>query len=238
MNTMPNKTLKIIAFDLDQTIFNHLKGEEAGVKKIYDVFLSHKGIDFSSVHEEYVKINIEMWNKFEEGNYEATFIIDNRFKYLAHLYGVEEQVDDMKTMYLDKYIEECTPFLGAHNLLEQLKTINTPLIVGSNGCADIQTKKLSRSQLNKYFLKFYYGNKAPLCKPHLDFFEHILQDLQVKAHEVLFIGDSEKHDINPAKEIGMHTLHINQEYLEGEKLMCDKILTQVLNLNTFTQTSC
>ena len=65
----------------------------------------------------------------------------------------------------------------------------------------------------------------------MDFFEHILQDLQVKAHEVLFIGDSEKHDINPAKEIGMHTLHINQEYFEGEKLMCEKILMKVSSLD-------
>jgi len=219
--------IKYIIFDLDQTIVNHLRGEKKGLEWIYAAFLKENVRSFQQLHDDFTRINTALWIDLEKGEYDAAFIIDNRFKYLTQLYAVDEKVEIIQKAYTDRYIDHSIPFKGAVALLEELSTMGIPLGIGSNGFIGCQTRKLDRHRLKQYFSKYYYGNRAPFCKPHQHFFRSITKDLELRAEEILFIGDSEGNDIVPAVAFGMKTLHINQDYLVGDCLDHKKILARI-----------
>ena len=56
-------------------------------------------------------------------------------------------------------------------------------------------------------------------KPELKFYQTAIEKLEIEASEILYIGDSLKLDIIPAKKLGMNTLLIDRDniYPNSEK---------------------
>jgi putative hydrolase of the HAD superfamily len=222
-----NSKIKYIVFDLDQTLINHHQGELAGLEKIFRLFFIKQEQGFAKFVDDFVKVNLKLWDGLKDGTYDANFIINNRFKYLTPQYGLESKAEKIQGIYGAHYINCCAPFCGTKLLLEALSKLKIPMAIGSNGLVDYQLKKLHTHKLKKYFTKFYFGNKAPFCKPHSHFFRHIIDDLKLQPHEILFVGDSLAADITPALEAGMKVLHIDHNYLNGDNLAHEKILSFV-----------
>lgn len=86
------------------------------------------------------------------------------------------------------------------------------------------TRKLSKeygTQLSDYFEKVYYSHELGMRKPNKEIFEFVLHENKLLPTETVFIDDSIQH-IEAAKELGIHTLHLqqNQEvYIELPSLL-------------------
>lgn len=224
---MKKENIKIIVFDLDQTLFNHLFAEKYVLFSIFQKYFLCAQVPFEKFYYDFTQINLRLWRSFEKGQHDVEYVINHRFRQLCRYYPAQIDVDDITRQYTCEYIKYCAPFSGVKNLLSYLARKGIPLVVCSNGHSDIQSKKLVYHHLNQYFMNSFYGNQAPLCKPYQAFFNLVKAALNISSENILFIGDSLEHDIYPAQKAGMNTLHIDKFYLSKGKLAWRKILTSI-----------
>ena len=74
---------------------------------------------------------------------------------------------------------------------------------------DIHLKKVyanSNSDFESLFRKCYYSHLIGKRKPDTATFQWVVEQIQLKASEILFIDDSPQH-IKGAKDIGLQTIH-------------------------------
>jgi HAD superfamily hydrolase (TIGR01549 family) len=66
---------------------------------------------------------------------------------------------------------------------------------------------IRKNNLEDYFDEILYSFNECLIKPDLNFFNLILFQLNVKPSEVIMVGNSLRSDIEPAKKLGLNTIH-------------------------------
>jgi len=138
---------------------------------------------------------------------------------------------------LAKYLEttpeiirkEIIDFIGFRpEMIEIAKKLkkNYKLALLSNQIEDWLGEKIKEHQLDQIFDVIVPSYKAKVAKPDIEIFKSVLQQLNMKPEECLYIDDKEKN-IPPAKELGMKTIlfkNIEQMKKELQELLGDNIL--------------
>lgn len=93
---------------------------------------------------------------------------------------------------------------------EALKHIPLPKVILSNFNSSLRGK-LTNLFGDDFFHSVIASEEEGIRKPHLAFYERAITKLKVKPSEILFIGDSIKLDIVPAKSSGMATLLMDRD---------------------------
>lgn len=215
--------VKKIVFDLDNTLIDHSFSFH---KTLLDIF-PHGKDDNISFEEFYNQVNLkseELWCGFEKGEFNLDKALNLRSEFISSL--LHSPVDHIHSLYFKLYINNSYSYLGVSSLLGRLKE-NYSLIMCTNGLEDIQSIKLKRNNLFHYFESIYYGNEHPYTKPNLCIFKKIIRNEGCKPGEILFIGDSIKHDITPAQKMGLKTIHIDNSRLKNGTLQWKKIIQEI-----------
>jgi putative hydrolase of the HAD superfamily len=89
-------------------------------------------------------------------------------------------------------------------LVKSLK-IKNRLIILSNDTTDWMNAKKKRFDLEDIFEKIYSSGDIGLAKPDSKIFEYVLNDLNIKPEELLFV-DNQQNNIDAARKIGIKTL--------------------------------
>ncbi|MDQ0416679.1 HAD superfamily hydrolase (TIGR01509 family) [Croceifilum oryzae] len=221
--------MKVIVFDLDETLCNHTRGEQDSLREVFKAYFYNRDLSFKEFKEVFSKFNKVSWENFEKGIHDVEATLRHRFKLLCDFYGMEQNLEEVSMGYKSAYIKNCVPYEGVEPLLSKLSETFL-LAVCSNGMEQIQMDKLRYHKIDQYFSCFQFGSYYPFCKPHQDFFQSLVEDLSTDPKDILFIGDSLTNDIMPAKNIGMKTLHINKEHIVGEVLQWNLVLNKVEEL--------
>lgn len=129
---------------------------------------------------------------------------------LINVFGEEEG----KKIFFDKYLpfykkyhQEYLPSIDKSiiSILDYLKSKDIPIILltgrSSESC-DISLKFL---KLDQYFMKIYTGSIHGINKP--DSFKKLMKDLNVKAENLLYIGDSLK-DVESCRSVGVKIISV------------------------------
>lgn len=82
-----------------------------------------------------------------------------------------------------------------------------PVAVLTNGTSRLKSD-LSKLNLNDQFFKIFNSADIGFCKPNPKIFHHVVEKLNCKPSEILFIDDSLSH-VQAAKELGMKVCHYN-----------------------------
>ena len=101
------------------------------------------------------------------------------------------------------------PYPDVPRTLLSLRESGYALYVATNGTAIKQWDKLIRLGIHHYFKEVFVSEEVGMEK-NPAFFKRITQQLSILPGESIMIGDTEKSDILPAKEIGMKTLYIQR----------------------------
>lgn len=73
----------------------------------------------------------------------------------------------------------------------------------------IQTERtLAALRLNDLFDRVYTYNSFKLLKPNPEFFQKVVEDLNVEPEACFFVGDRNSVDLEPAKKLGMLTCKV------------------------------
>jgi putative hydrolase of the HAD superfamily len=91
------------------------------------------------------------------------------------------------------------------SVLKTLKKKGVYISIVSNIDQDMLEPLIARDQLNKYLHHWTSSEKVKSCKPDKKIFQHALKLANLRAKEILFVGDSPEHDIAGASRLGMLT---------------------------------
>ena len=201
--------IKKVIFDLDNTLIDWLDEYIFAITNV----INKLNLGYS---ENKIK---EIDNKLTD--YEKTHTIYDKRDFCDYLN--KECNTNLPYEFVDMLIEEqgkCYREFKESEIdtLEYLKS-KYELIVLSNWFTDTQIKRLENAKVLKYF-SLVSGGDRHLLKPAKEAF-----DIVDKKSECVMVGDSIKHDIMPAIELGMKAILITKKqvkedsrYIKIEKL--------------------
>lgn len=205
------KEIKVLVFDLDDTLYN----EEEYVFSAFKFVSEYIGKKFKKNEETVYKRILDIYMKEGRGKI---------FDILCEELNINEGPKTLVSIY-----RSCKPKLKLYKDSEEIliwaksNNIRTGLI--TDGCSKVQWNKIESLKLNKKIEKIIVtddygeGYSKPNKKPYLD----ILSYFSIKPFEVVYIGDNPKKDFITAKKIGMKTIRIVRQCGSHIKKECSEI---------------
>jgi putative hydrolase of the HAD superfamily len=125
------------------------------------------------------------------------------------------ELADMFTAEKEKAI---TPFPGALETLDSLKSRGKRLGLLTNGASDAQRWKIDKFGLEPYFDYICIEGEFGVGKPNSRVFQGALNSLKVEASEACMIGNDLEHDISGAQRLEIPTVWVD---IKGQGLPAD-----------------
>jgi len=233
--------IKVIIFDLDDTLLWDKKSVEIAFKKTCENAAQKHGIDATELEEavrfeakklyetydiyEFTqKIGINpfegLWGDFnDEGDsFQKMKEIVPSYRNEAWMSGLKRVgIDDAKlgSELAELFPEERkkSPFLYEESLkvLDLLKD-TYKLILLTNGSPSLQYTKLEITpEIAPYFDKIIISGSFGIGKPDPSIFQHVLTESDVNADEAIMVGDNLMTDILGASRVKIRSVWINRE---------------------------
>ncbi|VVB70892.1 Glyceraldehyde 3-phosphate phosphatase [uncultured archaeon] len=138
-----------------------------------------------------------------------------------HLSCNEQKLKEMSA-FRDQGVLKTKLYSGYSKLLPLLKKKGFKLGVLSN-TTHSEIKPVEKLY-SKYFDNFFYSSDIGLLKPFIEIYEYVLEKLNVKPEEILFIDDKEANLVIP-RQLGWKTFYFKGKvtelnaFLKKEKLI-------------------
>jgi len=192
------KDLKLVIFDLDNTLLNRTQG----AYRTYECFLREVlKINTDSVRSEAILNDLMNWDMY--GNADKGFIMQQ----LRKSYGFEVDAAYFKQWWLDNLwrFEEVYP--RSYEVLNKLKE-KYQLALITSGDVAAQSSKLRHNHLEDYFCEILISENVGADKPDPAIYRLLLDKLQIKPEEAVFVGDTFSKDILGAARAGIRAIFI------------------------------
>jgi YjjG family noncanonical pyrimidine nucleotidase len=208
------KKYKCIFFDLDHTLWDYEANSKDTLHELYHGYdLISKGVHaFDDFHNEFRKVNTDLWYLYDRGLIDGDVIRRERFKRILEPFKAYEEKlsEQISKDYLDICPKKGKLMPHALDVLSYLMK-HYRLAIITNGFEEIQNLKLSSSNLNSYFDHIITSQKAGHKKPSREIFECALNLNGVKSSEAMMIGDNLITDIGGARNASIDAVFYNSE---------------------------
>lgn len=210
------KGVKVIFFDLDDTLCGYWDAAKAGLRVAFDQypipgFTTQQMLDaWANEFRRFAhELKTSHWYEIylSQGGVTRVQLINET---LAAL-GIENpemawKIGDAYGYERDKRLKL---FDEAIEVLNQLHK-KYPLGLITNGPADIQRQEIETLGIEKYFDYILIEGEMGVGKPHASVMRKAETCSGCKGSDILFVGNSYSHDIVPAAEIGWRTAWIRR----------------------------
>lgn len=114
--------------------------------------------------------------------------------------------------YHDTKFREIAPYPDVLPLLADLRAAGVRLGIVTHGWTVKQAEKLVRLGLVEFLdpNAIFISDQIGIAKPNPKLYRYALRDLGLQPGEVLYVGDSPAHDIEPPRSIGMRTAWVSR----------------------------
>ena len=202
-------SIQHIFFDLDHTLWDFDKNSELAFARIFDANYPNVQIDdFIAV---YIPINKACWQLYQVDQMSHDELRYQRLKQSFDALDVaisDQEINQIAIDYIEYLPEFNHLFEGVHEVLDYLQT-KYHLHVITNGFAQVQDRKLDRSNLTPYFKTITNSEQAGAKKPNPIIFDHALQVATATKSNSVMIGDSLDADVLGALDFGMQAVFFN-----------------------------
>lgn len=208
------KKYKCIFFDLDHTLWDYEANSKETLHELYHGYnLIAKGVTaFDEFHNEFRKVNSDLWYLYDRGLIDSDVIRKERFKRTLEPFKAYDE--NLSERISKDYLDIC-PKKGKlmPHALEVLSYLmqHYRLAIITNGFEEIQRQKLSSSNLHSYFDHIITSQKAGHKKPSREIFNCALNLNGVKCSEAIMIGDNLITDIGGARNASIDAVFYNSE---------------------------
>jgi len=198
-------------FDLDKTLWDFEANSLETFRELYKEFsLRMYFPDFFTFHREFKEINEDLWEKYRQGEISKEDLNFKRFYLTLSRYNCDDisfsqQIADY---YIIKSPLKNKLFPGT---IETLKVLHGKykMYVLTNGFSEVQFVKMEHSGLTGFFERVFTSEEVGVHKPHPEFFNYVLSELEVVPDKCLMIGDDFTTDIIGAKDCGIDQVFFN-----------------------------
>ena len=201
--------IKHIFFDLDHTLWDF----ETNSGKTFEFILKRNNIkvDLNEFLEIYRPINQQYWRLYREEKISKSELrygrLKNAFDKLN--YNTDDSLINLLSKeYIDFLPNYNTLFDGAIEILKYLE-LKYILHIITNGFDEIQSLKLEKSGIRKYFNRIITSESIGVKKPNPKIFSHALEITSALPDESIMIGDNIEADILGAMNVGIQAIHCN-----------------------------
>ena len=207
--------IKVILWDLDQTLLDFKKSEFCALKSAF----KHFGLDELSeeLHLCYSKINEECWRMLERCELTKPQVMEERFKRFFAKENITPPVSPLEfSDYYESRLPDTVAFVDdATQILNFLKGRVKQYVV-TNGASSVQHKRLEKSKLDLLLDGVFISDEIGFEKPSSHFFEPVLKEALKYAErdEILIVGDSLTSDIKGGNNIKIKTCWFNHNSLD------------------------
>jgi len=222
--------IKHIFFDLDHTLWDFKKNSSLTFKFLLEKY--NISIGLNRFLEIYMPINFSLWKLYRDEKISKEYLRHNRLK------SAFEKLDlDISAETIDMMADDYVTHLPDHNFLVKgtlpvldYLTTKYELHIITNGFTEVQKKKISNSNLDKYFSCIIDSETVGVKKPNSKVFKYALKAAGATQNESLMIGDNLEADIIGALDAGFSAIHFNNNN-ETLHSHC-KIITDLKSLNS------
>lgn len=249
--------IKILLWDIDGTILNFEKAEEAAIRKGFEE--NNLGVCTDRMLADYKQINKGYWEALERGEMTKEQILIGRFIEFFTKYNLDTSKADMFNRGYQVDLGDTICFNDdAYDLLVQLNKKYKQYAV-TNGTAVAQHRKIDRSGIGEILEKCFISEEVGYEKPSEKFFEAVFEEIGIKPSgesfkneklsdentpkseavtvnrdEILIIGDSLTSDIKGGNNCGIKTCWYNPNHAGNEsRLRIDCEIDNLQQLLTF-----
>ncbi|HJJ36581.1 MAG TPA: HAD family hydrolase [Methanocorpusculum sp.] len=210
MQSLLHAEFKAIVFDMDNTLFDFYVCMEAGCRAAIDAL----GVGTPE----------ELYAYYFRGKYS----IEDNQNLLDYMQDHDcLSIDTLKTVRVfdDAKYRVLHPYPGIPEVLSTLKAEGYLLGLVTDAYIASANTRLEKTNLAHYFDAIVGFDTTGYKKPHHAPFECVLDMLNCRPHEAMYIGDSLRRDIGPAEGVGMTAVHARYgftgEYIFTPKLSVD-----------------
>ena len=206
--------IKDVFFDLDHTLWDFDKNSELTFENIFNK--NHPTVETKIFIEKYVPINQACWKLYQ---YDKITHAELRYNRLKHSFDAinysisDEQIESIAQEYIDLLPENNHLFDGTFEVLDYLQE-KYKLHIITNGFAEVQFKKISKSNIGSYFKTITNSEMAGVKKPNPIIFEYALDLAKAKKENSIMIGDCLEADVQGALDAGIDAIFFNESRVE------------------------
>lgn len=205
---------KVILWDVDATLLNFEKAEEAGIRGCFEKY--NLGECTDEMLENYKGINRGYWQAMERGEIEKPVLLVKRFEDFLNAYGLDSSVAAGFNELYQILLGETVVFY--ENALETVQALKGKVLqfAVTNGTKVAQDGKLRNSGLDKEFDRVFISEVVGVEKPNKGFFDAVFAEIgEYAKDEVLIVGDSLTSDIQGGVNAGIKTCWFNPKGAEN-----------------------
>ena len=206
-----------IFFDLDHTLWDFDKNSIVAFEKIFKE--RHPGMDSVVFIEIYAPINQACWKLYQVDKITHEELRYQRLKQTFDVlnYDISDaEIDRIANDYIEFLPDNNQLFDGAFEVLDYLFSKYNLHII-TNGFAEVQGKKITKSGLNNYFKTITNSEMAGVKKPHRNIFEFALSLAKVKKENAVMIGDCIDADVRGALNFGMKAILFDEKEIHNHQ---------------------
>lgn len=207
--------IKVIFFDMDNTLFDFIEAKIAACTAMVNY------LGMSDAMELLIYFLREGHN-FEDWENISDYMKDN------NVYSEEAYAECCK-IYEDKKLQ-IEPYPNVEKTLKRLKYMGLTLAVVTDAYAKNALLRLKKTNLLDSFDKLVTFEDTKTKKPSPDLFVYSLNAFHILPQHTLFVGDSLKRDIAPAKKLGMVTAYAaygDRNLFEDRSCQADYVLEDI-----------
>lgn len=202
------RPLDAIFFDIDDTLFSTSVFADKARRAAVDAMV---GAGLRTTRDECFKELCEVVNEFSS-NYGSHFdkVIGRLPSAASAGLNKEILVASGVVAYHETKWRELKVYDDVYEILRWLDE-RDDLVRGiiSAGLGIKQAEKVIRLRIYEFLTPnaIYFTEQIGINKPNPKLFRRVLRDLGLEAERTMYVGDNPTHDIDPANEVGMITVH-------------------------------
>jgi YjjG family noncanonical pyrimidine nucleotidase len=204
-----------IFFDLDHTLWDFDANSVLAFDKIFNEH--YPNINTKKFIEIYAPINQACWKLYQVDKITHQELRYNRLRQsfeAMHYTITDDEINRISHDYIEYLPDNNQLFDGAIEILKYLQPKYNLHII-TNGFAEVQGKKISKSGLGTYFKTITNSEMAGVKKPHRNIFEFALSLADVKKENAIMIGDCIDADVRGAIDFGMQAILFDEKEIHS-----------------------
>lgn len=196
--------IKAIIFDLEGTLLDRQKSRDKFIEEQYERF-----------HDYLVRVQAsDFRKKFIELDDDEDHDKPDLYKEIIKQFNIDRLT--WKDLFHDfemHFYRYVFPFYDTTYTLRKLKQAHYKIGVIANGKSKIKRYRIYALGIEDYVNHLTTSEVVGFRKPHPRIYEDLIEKLDVKPEEVVYVGDDALNDVAPARAMGM----VSVWYRHGEQ---------------------
>jgi 5'-nucleotidase len=207
-------SLKLILFDLDDTLFDFQTTWDAVLKEMLAEHALTCDEDTKACFARFKKIGEETYVLYEQRTYTLEQYRNLRIIQTVESFGkqmADEEATAFNLDFIQRYLESLQP---RPEVLDVLQRLNERYVMGivTNGPHDMQEGKIQRLGLREFFPpeRVWISYEVGFAKPDPRIYQLAMDHFQVSPEEAVFVGDSWESDVVGPLQAGLQAVWLKR----------------------------